>query len=352
MSKISKLKRKINNFLFDHYYLKRFLHEAFGVLCGALSAFIYAFGFCCFTNTVLATDNFHMVTGGCSGLSQILALILNMCGLNPSATVIQAIGYTCFNIPLVVFAFFKIGKRFSLQTVANVLFSSLFLILIPKTGIQNAVMNSPVFSYQNVIYDFSQTPVTQEVVRHSIIVMRVIFSGCCTGLATAIAFKGDISCGGVDVVTYYISMKKSTSVGKYSIMVNAGICTVYSILSIIHLRDFPTTLVSIFMSILYLFVTSFIIDSIHLRNKKVQIQIITSSKSMAEILISNFPHGATISTAKGAYSDTEREIIWMVVSSFESKNVVSLARKIDTHAFITITSLVQVYGNFFIRPIN
>ena len=36
----------------------------------------------------------------------------------------------------------------------------------------------------------------------------------------------------------------------------------------------------------------------------------------------------------------------------EVKKVVNVAKKVDEHAFITVTSLKQVYGNFYIKPIE
>ena len=95
-----------------------------------------------------------------------------------------------------------------------------------------------------------------------------------------------------------------------------------------------------------------IIDAINLRNKKVSLQIITANEHMPEIIIANFPHSATVAKGKGAYSGQEKTMIWMVVSSSEVKKVVAVAQKIDEHVFITATPLKQVYGNFFIKPLE
>ena len=95
-----------------------------------------------------------------------------------------------------------------------------------------------------------------------------------------------------------------------------------------------------------------IIDIINLRNKKIELQIITSKEHMPEIIIANFPHSATVVKGTGAYSGNEKTMFWMVVSSSEVKKVVRIAKKIDEHAFITATPLKQVYGNFFIRPVE
>ena len=246
---------------------------------------------------------------------------------------LEAMGYTVFNIPLMVFAFFKIGKRFSILTALNVILSSLFIYFIPTWGLSNQIANHFLILNQPVA--------------------RLLFGGLCTGLGSALAFKGEISCGGIDIISYYFSLRKSTSVGKYSMMVNGFIVALYSVLLIIEdPTNYSTAIISLFFSATYILVVVSVIDAINLRNKKVQIQFITKNPNLAKVLITHFPHGATILKAKGAYTLDEEQIVYMIVSSFEVKSAVALARKVDPHVFISATSLIQVYGNFYIRPID
>lgn len=350
MKKIENVKKKVNNYLFDHYLLKQFLHEGKGAFFAILAAFIFSFGYSCFiapygegpasgigsSGQGYTFPFFHIITGGVSGLSQTLNLILNMFGLHPSHSVIEAIGYTCFNIPLLIFAFFKVGKRFSLQTAVNVGMSSLFIFLFPIWGIPQRIAGHP-WLMENA------AP------------MRLLFAGCCTGLSSAIAFRGELSCGGIDIVTYYYAMRKSTSVGKYGTIINSCIIISYSILMIVNPygeHDWASSLISVLYSVVYLFVVALVVDMINLRNKKVQLEFITENENLGEILISNFPHGATMDKATGVYSGREKYIFWMVVSTLEANKVINLARKAEPKCFVTVTSLVQVYGNFFIKPIE
>ena len=355
MKKIERLKKKYSNFLYDHIYLKRVLHEANGALCGLISALLYAFGFACFISSVVDMEPFNIVTGGVSGLTQNIALIIQFSIPNVSITAaqVQAIGYTCFNIPLLIFAFFKIGKRFAIQTAINVVLSSIFLWLLTEygQGLIHSVVESPMLAFK--------TDINPQFPYQSIVIVRALFAGICTGFSSAIAFKGDLSCGGIDIVTYYVSMRKSTSVGKYSILFNSFIVLMYSVILVIHSSlvgtfqdNFGIAINSLLVSAVYMFITSLIVDLIHLRNKKMQIEFISKNQSLGEILIANFPHGATMSRAEGVYSSEQKYVIHMVVSSFETQKVVALARRADPHVFITVTSLVQVYGNFFIRPVN
>jgi uncharacterized membrane-anchored protein YitT (DUF2179 family) len=68
--------------------------------------------------------------------------------------------------------------------------------------------------------------------------------------------------------------------------------------------------------------------------------------------MANFPHGATEVDAHGAFSGAEETITYMVVTSYEVKKVIALAKRVDEKAFITVTPLSQVYGKFFIKPIE
>ena len=337
MSKIKRFKEKVNNYLYDHYRLKVTLHQTKGVFYALISAFIFAFGFTCFitpgSDAVAAGNGFKIVTGGISGLSQNIAKIVEIFGGKIPDYLIEAMGYTVFNIPLAVFAFLKVGKRFSILTALNVVLSSVFIYFIPTWGLSDHIGNNFLIVNQPVA--------------------RLLFGGMCTGLGSALAFKGEISCGGIDIISYYFSLRKSTSVGKYSMVVNGGIVTLYSILLIIQdVNNYATAIISLFYSAAYILVVISVIDAINLRNKKVQIQFITKNPKLAKVLITHFPHGATILKGQGAYTLKEEQIVYMIVSSFEVKSAVTLARKVDPHVFISATSLIQVYGNFYIRPID
>ena len=334
MTKIKRTKEKVNNFLYDHYYLRATLHQAKGLFFAALAAFIFAFGFTSFITPGTSSEfPFKIVTGGISGLSQNVAKIFAIAGVELPDRIIEAMGYTVFNLPLLVFAFFKVGKRFALITAFNVILTSVFISLIPEWGISQAIANHAL------------------ILNHP--VARLLFGGACTGLASGLAFKGEISCGGIDIVTYYFSLRKSTSVGKYSILANGIIVSLYSILIIIDdISEYETAIISLFYSAFYILVANLVIDSINLRNKKVQIQFVTKNSNLSKALISHFPHGATILKGEGAYAHSEEQVIFMIVSSFELRKAVELARKVDPHVFISAQSLIQVYGNFYIRPID
>ena len=348
MKKTERIKKKINNYLFDHYVIRTTLSHVGSFFTALIASFIFAFGFTAFITPAIVdgVEGLHIATGGVSGVSQTIALILSACGAldgisGDTVSTVISVAYFVINVPICIFAFFKIGKRFALYTALNVGLSSLFLFLF----------SHPEISHITIVRLIAQNHMVFE---HELV--RVLFGSVTVGLSSSIAYRGDISCGGIDVFSYYFALRKSTSIGKYGIMINGVVITTYSLLLVIFSRmtggAWESGIIAFFFSVMYLFVVNVVIDAINLRNKKMQVEIITQSEFLAPVLIANFPHGATVVNGEGAYSHTQRKVIYMVVSSSQVKDVVNLSRKVDGHAFITVTALVQVYGNFFIKPIE
>lgn len=329
MKKVEKLKRNVNNFLFDHYVLKTILEYIASFLFSIFAAMIFAFGFCCFI-TPSEVNPLTLATGGASGVSQILTnlihIIFNYTSENNS---VYSIIYFLINTPLMIFAFFKISKKFAIFSLINVAVTSLAISFF--TPYAKAILES----------EFLDSTLA-----------RALFASICTGLSSAIAFKGDVSCGGLDIITYYIGMKKSSTIGKYTFLINCFIISGFALTKLIENPNlWVNSIYTILYSLLYLFVCGLIIDYINSRNKKVQLQIITDNPRMSGILLAYFPHGATITHAEGAYTHGARDVIWMVVSSNEVNKAIKVTKKVDPHVFVSAIPLHQVYGNFYNKPV-
>lgn len=345
MKKSEKIKKRINNYLFDHYRLRIVLEHLKSLVFALFSAIFFAFGFSCFVAPG-SNESLTIVTGGVSGVSQNIVLLLKTIGVNIQASTLQSIFYSVINIPILIFGFFCVGKKFAIYSAINVLTSSLFIQIFPNlefckniAAILSDNLMAPGLSAGD--YNFGG------------LILRLLFAAVCVGASSAIAFRGGVSCGGIDVFTYYFSLRKSTNVGRYSIAINGVIVFCYNLLLALTNPNLTAiACISLLLAITYLFVASLVIDFINVRNKKVQIQLITSNDKMSDILISNFPHSATVIKGKGAFTKADRFTIYMVVSSTEVMSVVRLAKRVDPHVFIAVSSLIQVYGNFYIKPVE
>ncbi len=309
-----------------------------------LSSFTYALAYRIFIAPDLTGSygiQIHFVSGGVSGFAQnIVKLVHDILGwtaLNPNH--LQSIFYFILNIPVFFLGWFKIGKQFTLFSLFNVALTSLFISIIPSTW------------DTAVVYDSQLT--------------RTLFAGILAGLSAAMAFKAEVSSGGMDIVAYYFANRKSEGVGKYSIIANSFVFGVYFILNLIQpdavihenfdglgLTSVSLAITSLISSIIYTFMNAFVVDLINVRNKKSQVQITSSDHNLAKKLITAFPHGATTVQGIGAYTGQARSIIYMTVSSNETNRLVRFVQENDPHAFINVLVLRQVFGRFYIKPVK
>ena len=340
MAKKHTLQSRITSFLLDHIWLKYLVEYTIALFMCALSAAVFAVGLVSFLTPTGVDLSF--VSGGVSGISQTISLaslLIFGSSVEPYRDVIYSVFYIAINIPIVILAFRKIGVRFAILTLVNVALVSIF---------------ASTFRFIPFLNDLGQF-----VHEHGGMLSRALFAGICTGLSSAIAFKFELSAGGADVIAYYVSLKKSTQTGKYTMAINTVIIVIYGLLmavspSLISAENDAWIMAAagVLFSIVYLFTTMLVIDFINVRNKKVQIQIVTKKENLHTMLLANVPHGATIIKGTGAFSGEPRFIINIVVSSYETKKVVNLVRQIDSESFINVSNLQQVYGRFFIRPVK
>lgn len=303
--------------------------ENFLIFIGAIiSAFMAAYTFRAFI-VPSEPGSIPLITGGISGLSQTInrffELIHVFDGIDNRT--LQAVLYFTLNIPIFILGYTKIGKRFAIFSLIHVFLTSIFIQLIPD-NITNLV---------NISDD---------------LLSRAIIAGLLQGLSSSTAYLMEISSGGIDVVTYYYANVKSTSVGKYAILFNGLVLFLFTIVYLFTTESTNGALNSIIFSIIYFFTTSKVVDTINVRNKKTQLQIITKDESISKTLMETFNHGCTIVPAKGGFTSAPKYVIYMVVSSGEASKVVKLVRQIDPESFINESNAHQVYGKFYIRPIK
>lgn len=270
-----------------------------------------------------------LITGGVSGISQIFNRLFDLLHLLDQVEnrTLQAIFYFVFNIPIFILAFAKIGKRFAIFSFINVITTSLFIEIIPHEWTQLVTISEELLS-------------------------RAIIAGFIQGVASSLTYLMDISSGGMDVITVYFANVKSTSVGKYAFTINVMIYIVFTLLYLMNTDSTTGALNAVVFSVVYSFTTSRVVDAINIRNKKTQLQIITSRTDLPKILMEKFLHGCTVVQAKGGYTNSVKYIVYMVVSSREVPSVVSHIRTVDPESFIDESPSHQVYGKFFIKPIK
>lgn len=265
------------------------------VLYTILSAILQAF----------ALVNFYQSSGLLSGgLTGIGLMVSNLTdGGFPLATFLLVA-----NIPLAILAYFTVGKHFTIISFVNVVLSSFLLTIMPNMIVLDELM------------------------------LNAIVGGVLFGLGIALALEAGSSTGGTDFIALYLSVKKQKSAGQYMLWLNGII-----ILASSYFFDIEIAVYTIIAT----FVTSKVIDAIHVRYQRVTLAIITSyGDEVIEYLLKNQIHGVTILPAKGGYSKDDKNFIYTVVSTYEVKKIEDAIFDIDNKAFINVTSSKEIFGNF------
>lgn len=355
MKWFSKAEDETSSFLIDHPRVKTWVIWIGKFLLEALSALIFAYGFRAFMSPSIecvkhwvgqdATTVEALISGGASGISQaIIKFIEIFPGVNllSMEKTLVSILYFIINVPLFLLAWFKISKQFAVFTLLNVGFFSLFNQIIPDSWIYNVV---------NLYEDH---------------LARAIFGGIATGISSGLALMVGTSSGGIDIVSLYISEKKSSSVGQYSVIANCITIICYVLFSIVGLstnsvnevpnvdisnRITPIVTMALY-TLVYFFVQGRVIDLLNTKNQKQELQIFTTNETLPIVLIRSFPHSCTVVDSKGAFTGRHNLMVYMVISRSEKKKAIQIIKAVDKLAFITVIDLNQVYGRFFIKPIE
>ena len=70
-------------------------------------------------------------------------------------------------------------------------------------------------------------------------------------------------------------------------------------------------------------------------------------KEICEMIYKVSHHGATVLKGEGAYEHSERNIVYSIISSAESKKVVNGVREIDNKAFVNVMKTERIMGRFY-----
>ena len=170
--------------------------------------------------------------------------------------------------------------------------------------------------------------------------MASIFGGLIIGIGLGTIFVGGGSSGGSDILVKILNKYFDIPVGKAFLVLDFF---VLSALGILFGRDvFMYTLVGLFISTKAI---DFIQDDI----SKARALIIISDKSeeIKNEIMDKRGRGITIINARGGYTNTDKDILYCIMSRYEVTAVKRIVRNIDRKAFMSITEVSEVLGEGF-----
>lgn len=256
-------------------------------------------------------------------------------GLNGIATMVQyktgfSIGYMSLliNVPLCVFAYFFINKKFAKLSLVFCLTYSFVFLYLQKLGLEFMQYNA---QGRDTIFP-------------------AILSGLVSGYVYGACFSINSSAGGTQIIAKYISKKKP----EFNFFwVNFVLNAVVAVASLFVYttpesgQGFALDYRPVCLCITYCFVSTYISNSLIKGTKTAtKFTIITTHQDeIIKEITQEFRHGATRIEAVGAFSGTDKTVLICVINKHQVVDFKNMLKKYD-ETFSYSETVDETYGNF------
>lgn len=254
-------------------------------------------------NAIIVPHGF--ITGGISGLCLLIYYLTD--------SLSTGVWYLILNIPLFVFGWVKVSRRFFFYSLYGMLALAAALELVHL----EIAIHEPV--------------------------LAILASGTIMGVGTGVALHSLGSMGGLDIISILLNQKWGIRIGSFFFAFNM-VLFVFSF----GMLDTDLVLYSIALS----YVTSQVLDYVlTMFNQRKMILIVSEYHAEIALAIKEKLHrGATFLNGSGAYSGREKRVILTVVHNYQLKRLEEAVLSIDPDAFMITENTFNVVGRGFSRP--
>ncbi|WP_163527470.1 YitT family protein [Halobacillus ihumii] len=241
----------------------------------------------------------EVLTGGVTGLAMVFGLL---------SPINAGIWLVILNIPILIIGWMKVGKEFIWNSIFSVLTTSIAMQYIPVMKVTDDAL------------------------------LSAVFGGVIAGISIGFIIRFYGSTGGFDVIGLVLTQKRDIPLGGLIFGLN-------SIVVFISGFIFAWDLALYTMASIY--ITGIVIDRVHTRHIKLNLMVVTDrGQEVKDELLGNLIRGVTVMDGQGGYSNTERKVLYTVISRYELAIVKSLISSVDPRAFVSVSETVEVVGNF------
>lgn len=312
---VSKIKKMLTKPLSDEWK-----KNLVCVVMVTISTVIYCMGVMWFLQPA------SLYSGGVTGIAQ---LISNSCSRFFNFKIDLGLIVFLINIPILIFGWKKVSKRFVICSVISIILQTVLMNeIIPVIDFG---INTGLNPITGVTFPGSGSEMD--------LLLLSFVGGFISGVGSSLALRYGTSTGGVDILAQAVSFKKNISIGFISLVVNV-------IIAILGALLFGNPAVA-FYTIIRIIVQSVITDKVHTAYNFLKVEIVTTkTQEVSQLLLSDIGRGITIINAIGAYTHTEKSVLEIIISSYEMHRVIDDTKRIDPSAFITVSPVRRVIGNF------
>lgn len=257
---------------------------------------------------VLLLSPMALYDSGLSGTSMLLAQLTG--GAIPLSVFLIVL-----NVPLFLYGLRRQGATFTLRSIYAVVIYSLASAVFGRFILPGV---SPIAG--------------------SDLLLCAVFGGMISGIGsgTTIRFGGAID--GMEVLAVIFAKGLGVTVGTFVMAYNAVLYIIAGIVT----GSFILPLYSILTYMVGIKAVDFIVEG--LDKTKAAMIITDHPDEICRQLSSAFGTGITLMNAHGYYSNQPKTIVYFVVNRFQIAKLRSIVHDIDSHAFISITEVSDLFG--------
>lgn len=273
-----------------------------------------------------------VVPGGVSGFSMSLHYLTGL----PVGLMIWLL-----NIPLYIWGVKELGKEFGIRTFYGFTLNS-FLIDFFRGDV-------PGFSFIRL-----QDTQTIKNLQQNDFLFLILIGAALLGLGLGIVFKFKGTTAGSDIVAAIMHKRFGVKPGMAIMITDFFVILLAGF--IIDFKDLAgerSAVTLTFYALFLLFVSSRLVDAIMDGFDYARSVNIISDKNdeIAQAIMDDLSRGATAIKARGLYRNIDREILTTVVTLKELSKLLSIIKKVDPKAFVTVSNVHEVMGEGFRRRI-
>lgn len=247
----------------------------------------------------------HIVSGGITGISQIINMITGM-----PVGVLTII----FNIPLFMVAWKRLGRRFVVFTAISMVLCAVTLDLM-----------------EPIYWPLSDNPM-----------LAAVYGGVFRGAGYGIIYTTGATSGGVDIPARMLRRKyPHIDFSTFSVGLDAVVIVAYA--AIFKLFE------SCMYTLICMYISGKVISLILYGPINSRLCYIISDRSddLRHAITERLGRGATLLQGHGAWSGKEKQVILCVVKPAQLAKLRKLVREIDENAFLVVSDARSVYGRGF-----
>lgn len=246
------------------------------------------------------------ITGG--GISGVAVVIFY------ATKIPVSVSFLAINVVLVLVAIKILGANFGIKTIYSIGVLTLFFAV-----------------FQNVLKD----PIVDDTF------LSAVLGGMAGGIGLGIVFSRGGSTGGTDIFAMIVNKYRNISPGRIILY-----CDVLIIASSYFVFQSPEKLVYGYVS---MWVVAYSLDSfLSGANRSAQMFIFSKKyEEIADFINNEAIRGVTVLNGTGWYTKEDTKVVMSVVRKRETSSIFRKIKEIDPEAFISMGSVMGVYGQGF-----